>query len=296
MAVSFEQLEAFVATHKCGSFSAAARYTGKAQSVMSTLVSNLEIDLGVDLFDRSHRYPILTPAGESLIGRASGVVEQRERLIVAADELLANVETKLTIAIENQITIENLGHVLKQLIVKHPYVDIEIDYGTVQDVWRRVSNDTAQLGIVIQPENPLEGVDFRGVGVMEFVCVASEEHPLSQLKQVSWEDLKQHRQILIKGFEDSSMTKWQASFQIWQVANVHGCFELVSEGIGWAVLPRYVLKDTNSKQKIVNLPLSFDSRSSFAQEVDLIWSDNKALGPAAKFITEQLSDLMQVRN
>ncbi len=50
---SIAQLDAFVTTVTEGSFSAAARKLGKAQSRVSTAVANLEIDLGVTLFDRS---------------------------------------------------------------------------------------------------------------------------------------------------------------------------------------------------------------------------------------------------
>lgn len=51
MQVSIEQLEAFAAAAEQGSFSAAGRALGKAQSAISTQVANLEIDLGVELFD-----------------------------------------------------------------------------------------------------------------------------------------------------------------------------------------------------------------------------------------------------
>lgn len=61
-----DQLEAFVTTVKLGSFSAAARHLGKAQSRVSTAIANLETDLDVTLFDRSARLPILTPAGEEI--------------------------------------------------------------------------------------------------------------------------------------------------------------------------------------------------------------------------------------
>ncbi len=55
MAVSMEQLEAFVAAAEHGSFSAAGRVLRKAQSAVSTQVSNLEEDLGLELFSREGR-------------------------------------------------------------------------------------------------------------------------------------------------------------------------------------------------------------------------------------------------
>ena len=63
MTPSLEHFKALLATAETGSFSAAARRLGKAQSVVSAAIANLEIDLGLALFDRSGRYPVLTEAG-----------------------------------------------------------------------------------------------------------------------------------------------------------------------------------------------------------------------------------------
>jgi len=75
--VSLDQLTTFIASVDEGSFSAAARKLRRAQSVVSELVSGLEAQMGVRLFDRSARYPKLTPAGIALLADARGIVEAR---------------------------------------------------------------------------------------------------------------------------------------------------------------------------------------------------------------------------
>ena len=64
--VSLDQLRSFLAAVDEGSFSAAARKLRRAQSAVSELVSTLEDQIGVSLFDRSGRYPKLTPQGAVL--------------------------------------------------------------------------------------------------------------------------------------------------------------------------------------------------------------------------------------
>jgi len=59
---------------RLGSFSAAARRLRRAQSAVSELVSGLEAQIGVTLFDRSGRYPKLTPEGLVLLADARGVI------------------------------------------------------------------------------------------------------------------------------------------------------------------------------------------------------------------------------
>lgn len=63
MFASPDALVAFVLTAELGSFSAAARQLGKRQSTISEAIANLEIDLGVMLFDRQARLPTLSEAG-----------------------------------------------------------------------------------------------------------------------------------------------------------------------------------------------------------------------------------------
>jgi DNA-binding transcriptional LysR family regulator len=71
--VTLDQLRSFIASVNQGSFSAAARKLRRAQSVVSDLVSSLEGQMGVRLFDRSARYPKLTPAGIALLADARGI-------------------------------------------------------------------------------------------------------------------------------------------------------------------------------------------------------------------------------
>src|SRR3979411_3546007 len=72
--VSMDQLRGFIASVDEGSFSAAARRLRRAQSAVSELVSTLEDQIGVMLFDRSGRYPKLTSEGAVLLADARGIV------------------------------------------------------------------------------------------------------------------------------------------------------------------------------------------------------------------------------
>ena len=81
---TIDQLRAFVAAAEEGSFSAAGRAMGKAQSVVSTHVAMLEDALGVDLFDRSQRMPLLTDAGRMLLPEARSVLRQSHRFDACA--------------------------------------------------------------------------------------------------------------------------------------------------------------------------------------------------------------------
>ena len=93
---SLEQLEAFVCAAHERSFSGAARKLGKAQSAISTAVINLEIDLGVTLFDRSGRYPRLTSEGIVLLADARQVLSSVDGMKARAKGMATGIEAELT--------------------------------------------------------------------------------------------------------------------------------------------------------------------------------------------------------
>src|ERR1700752_1261454 len=69
----FDVTVSSVAAADEGSFSAAGRRLGRAQSVVSQTLANMEAQLGVRLFDRSGRIPALTETGRALLPDARAV-------------------------------------------------------------------------------------------------------------------------------------------------------------------------------------------------------------------------------
>ncbi|MDD2089813.1 LysR substrate-binding domain-containing protein [Pseudomonas guariconensis] len=74
-------LESFVRSAECGSFSAAARRLGLTPAAISRNVAQLETNLGVRLFQRSTRRLTLTEAGERFLGNVGGGLESIQAAI-----------------------------------------------------------------------------------------------------------------------------------------------------------------------------------------------------------------------
>jgi LysR family transcriptional regulator, carnitine catabolism transcriptional activator len=81
---TLKQLEAFVAIARTGSFSAAARIVHVSQPALTSVIRNLEQQLGVSLFDRTTRGVTMTTAGRELLPTV-------DRLLTELNETLANV-------------------------------------------------------------------------------------------------------------------------------------------------------------------------------------------------------------
>src|SRR5580692_3399720 len=98
--VTLDQLRTFIAAVDEGSFSAAGRKLRRAQSVVSQTLANLEGQIGVRLFDRSGRLPVLTPQGEVLLGDARSVAGGIDLLKAHAKGLAGGLEPELSIVVD----------------------------------------------------------------------------------------------------------------------------------------------------------------------------------------------------
>ena len=71
---TLDQLRVFITVVDAGSFVGAAKRLGRATSVISYSIANLEAQLGLTLFDReATKKPQLTEAGQAVLAEARGV-------------------------------------------------------------------------------------------------------------------------------------------------------------------------------------------------------------------------------
>ena len=104
----------FVLSVELGSFSAAARRLGKAQSAVSQGIANLEIDLGNDLFVRTGRSPEITQEGLRLLPLARAILDMGEDLEKAAQALSSGHEHELMLAVDEALMTLALSGVLSE--------------------------------------------------------------------------------------------------------------------------------------------------------------------------------------
>eukprot|EP01032_Pedospumella_encystans_P032146 gene32146-36289_t len=106
--MSLDQLRTFIAAADEGSFSAAGRKLRRAQSVVSTTLANLELQVGFALFDRSGRYPKLTEEGRALLEQARSAVLGMDAFKAKARTLAEGLEPELAVAVDVMYPIATL--------------------------------------------------------------------------------------------------------------------------------------------------------------------------------------------
>src|SRR5580692_7151114 len=146
--VSLDQLRAFIAAADEGSFSAASRKLHRAQSVISELVSGLEGQIGVTLFDRSGRYPTLTPEGAVLLADARNVASGVDFMKARAKGMTSGLEPELSVVVDVLFPIAAITEAAKEFRVKFPGTPLRLYVEALGAAYQPVVDGVAGFGIV----------------------------------------------------------------------------------------------------------------------------------------------------
>lgn len=174
--VSLDQLRSFVTAVEEGSFSAASRRLGRAQSVVSDLIANLENQIGMTLFDRSGRYPKLTQAGTVLLADARSVISGVDLMKARARGIASGIEPELSVVIDVMFPLAVITEAAKVFRKEFPGTPLRLYVEALGGALEPVLDGRASLGVIGSlPTMPpsLTGERIAGVAM---VMVAAREH------------------------------------------------------------------------------------------------------------------------
>ena len=295
--VTIDQLRVFVAVVESGSFSAASRKLGRAQSGISQAVATLEDQLGLALFDRSGRRPVLTPEGASLVEDARAAIARVQRLRGRARALSGHVEPSVTLAVSLLVPYETLSTTLGAFEAAFPDTDLRLLVQEAAGPVEAVIAGTANLGVtgtysVGAASFPTSSLASAVIGSVPIVAVAARDHPVIRggSAGTAIDRAREERQLLSVGAGGDGATV-ALSRRTWLVGDQELRRRLVRSGFGWAVMPRHIVADDIERGELTVLDL--ERHGVPATETVLALHDLKRpLGPAATWIVSALSAMM----
>ncbi|WP_416425110.1 LysR family transcriptional regulator [Pseudomonas sp. App30] len=289
MRLSLEQLTAFSAVASERSFSAAARKLGKSQSALSISVANLEIDLGVTLFDRTHRYPLLTNEGRALLRDADAILGQCFNMENRASSLAQELETELVISLDDAVHYQALAPVLEEFSRRFSHVDLTVLHPSRQDALGLVEAGKVLLGIMCTRAHYPKDLQFKRLGSVTFCNVVARNHPLAQMGPVNFNQLSNFRQLVYLPFQDNLPTsEYLNSPNHWSFESYLTMMNLLKEGMGWASIPRQLMRDLSADGRLVELQLEAYPFTDWTVGVDMVWASLFRLGKAGTWLREKL--------
>lgn len=244
--VSLDQLRTFIAAVDEGSFSAAGRSLRRTQSVVSQTLANLEAQIGIQLFDRSGRFPRLTAGGAALVNEARAVMRGIDGFKARARTLAGGLEPELSIAIDAFYPIEQLSAIMREFSVEFPETPLRLYIEALGGATKQILDGVCRLGVVGSTLSVPEGLFAEKILDVAMITVVAPAHPLAQLTGIiGARDLEMHIQLVLTDRTEITEGK---SFEVfsprtWKMADLHAKHEFLRAGFGWGHMPLAMVKD-----------------------------------------------------
>jgi LysR family hca operon transcriptional activator len=188
--MELRHLRYFIAVAEHLNFSRAAEELHTAQPSLSQQIRALEYELKTMLFERTHRYVALTPAGRLLLPEARAIV-QRVDALSTLREASSAPRGPLRIASITASTIGVLPRILPAYRKTFPDVDISLETWSIEDDLRALVERRVDVAFVRAPihDPRLDGV----LVAKEQICVAMPSaHPLAARTSIPIRALKDY--------------------------------------------------------------------------------------------------------
>ena len=290
MAFTADNVPVFLAVLDHGSFSAAARSLGRVPSAVSMAMAHLEAELGLALFDRSGREPRPTEAALSLAPQARALAAQARQLQAHALALSQGLETRLTLAIAPELLTAPWSHALQGLAQDYPLLEVEVLAAPQADALALLHSGRAQLALVFERPS-LDGREgFQEIGAETLVLVMAPGHPALQAmapgEKLCEHHLIDNRQIVVAGREPGQGdSRFEFARHRWRTDNALAALSLILAGVGFGWLPRSLVQPHVAAGRLVEMAFENLSNGNTLW-VDLVWSKERPMGPAARRFVE----------
>jgi DNA-binding transcriptional LysR family regulator len=291
---TLDQLQIFLTVVETGSFSAAARKLGRATSVVSYGIANLEADLGLELFDRrTTKTPQLTDAGRAVLSDARTISLGVGGLLAKARGLISGLEAEVTLVADVMLPTAKLVGVLDAFQSAFPTVTLRLRIEALGAVTQLVLDKTADLGITGPVFFGADRLEARQIGAVKLVPVAAPTHPLaSKSGKLTIASARSHIQLVLT--DRSALTKGQEfgviAVRTWRLADLGAKHALLLAGVGWGSMPEAMVRDDLASGRLVRL--QFRAWEDVVYPLQAVHRSDAGLGPAASWLVDRFEEML----
>jgi DNA-binding transcriptional LysR family regulator len=289
--VSLDQLRTFIAAADEGSFSAAGRKLLRAQSVVSETVSTLEDQIGVVLFDRSGRYPKLTPAGAVLLADARSIVSGVDFLKARAKGMAAGLEPELSVVVDVFYPIDAITQVAREFRQQFPGVALRIYVEALGAAIQPVIDGRCSVGIVGSLPLIPDTMTSERLPSVTLLMVAAHDHPLALHKgKISKEALGKHTQLVLTDRSELSAGRELGvmSPATWRLADLFAKHHFILNGLGWGGMPLHAVRKDLEEGRLATLSIEDVPPDGLPLPMSAVWQTKSPPGPAGRWFIERL--------
>jgi DNA-binding transcriptional LysR family regulator len=238
-------IQSFLLVAEDLSFRRAAERLNLDQSALSRRIKELEIRLGVALFQRTTREVRLTEAGQAFYERNLDLVHALRDSISLARRTAAGLSGRLRVGYMAFAALATMPEPVRDFRAAYPDVSVELLYFRTQAQKIELSRRSLDVGFMI---GPFAHADFHAATVLEerLIALVPSSHPLAVKDALSLSDLSGiplvmgtmaqwdfYRQILQTLFDERGLVLDAA----YEASSTMGILGLVAAGLGPTLYP-----------------------------------------------------------
>ncbi len=276
------------------SFSRGASLNSLSQSAASQQVQELELELGVELLDRSTRPLAVTPAGQLYADFCRDALRRKEEFHVALDRMKQQVEGTVRVASIYSIGLSEMVQLEQEFGRRRPAAKLDVEYLRPEKVYASVLSDATDLGLVSYPE-PSREITVIPWRREKMVVAASPEHPLAMNGgTVSPEELQG---LDFVGFDDDlpiarDIDRFLSGQGIkvniaLHFDNIQMIKEAVTHRVGVSIMPARIMNDEIAQGRLVAIPIA---APELYRPLGIIHRKKKRFYPVAQAFLELLCE------
>ena len=284
-------MQYFLAVIREGTISAAAESLHVAQPSLSRQMKDLEVELGVMLFERGNRKITLTEEGQVLRRRAEELV----RLMQLTQEEIAQVKHQLTGSIrigagESQ-AFRYFAETAATLLKEHPDVQLHITSGDTQDLMDELDNGLIDFALIFTEFDREKYRSIQLPAADRFGVLMRGDNPLASKSEILLAELAEVPLMISR----ASQSYWESvaerkSLKIIGTYNLIFNASLLVESGACCALGFEKLINTTGESPLCFRPLAGQKKTTGA----LIWKKYQTFSPAVQLFINQISSFLYV--
>jgi DNA-binding transcriptional LysR family regulator len=289
--VSLDQLRTFIAAVDEGSFSAAGRRLRRAQSVVSQTLANLEGQLGVKLFDRSARRPLLTDQGRALLADAREVAGDMDRFKAHAKGLSRGLEPELGVVADVMFPIAPITYAVAAFQEKFPATALKLYMEGRCAVVKQVLDGHRPVGIVASLSRAPALLTTERLLTVRMAMVVSPQHALAiHDAPIPTALFAEHLQLVHTDSSDRQHDRELGllSPRTWLLAHLGAKLAFLRAGFGFGFMPQHVVEADLASGELVQIVAEEIPAEGHLVAMSAIYRTDSPPGPAGRWLIDHL--------
>lgn len=195
--ISFKQLSYALAVEKTLHFKKAAELCHVSQSALSTALSELENQLGLQVFERDNKKVLVTPVGTEVLKRARSIILEIEELKHLADSQKLPLSFPITIGAIPTIAPFLLPKILPVINESFPAAEISIVEEQSATLVEKVRSGEIDAAILALPY-PCDGLLTLEFWQEDFYWISLKGADHTQQNEITSSEIAESRLMLLK--------------------------------------------------------------------------------------------------